>query len=166
MATAAPAVTRRNPLAVGAAVVGVVALYIWDDLLFAAPVVAATAWLGPWPAFVVTTVVYALGAFGLALGAVRAYERWSQGRPSRLAAWLEAQQRRRRGTWAERLVRSGKVLGFVVASVVIGAIVTTWLIRYSGRTRGLVRVAAASSVIFAVGFCGTYTGVAAVVLRL
>lgn len=156
----------RAALPALAGALAVAALYVWDDVLFAAPVVAVTATVGPWVAMAVFSVVYGLGSFVLALLAVRAYERWSGGEPSRLASWLESRTRGRRSRLAHRLVDSGKVLGFVASSFLLGGIVTTWLIRYSGRSRGIVAVAAASSAVFAVSFTGWYVAVAFGVLRV
>jgi len=152
---------RRWPgLAVVAATVSFVVLYLWDDVLLAAPVVALTKLAGPWVAFGVFSIVYALGSFVLALLAVRAYERRSAGQPSRFAGWLTRQTERSRKTWARRVLASGKAIGFVVSSFALGGILTTWLIRYGGRRRGIERVAALSSLIFGATFAAMYTGIA------
>lgn len=153
----------RGRLAVVAGVLGVVALYVWDDLLLAAPVVAVAGWLGPWASFVIFTAVYGAGSFVLAMIAVRSYERYSSGEPSALARFIEAQTTGRRGRIARRLVEGGKVVGFVVSSIVLGGIATTWLIRYAGRTDRIAAIGAASCAVFGVGFAGTYAGVAALV---
>lgn len=158
--------TRRRPVALVAGALVVVALYLWDDLVFAAPVVATAAWIGPLPAFLVLAPLYAVGSWVIALAAVRAYERSSQGRPSRLARWLESQRRRQRSTWGRRLLESGRLLGFVVSSFLVGGILTTWFLRYSGRRDGIRRLAAWSCGIFGVGFVGVYTGLASVILAL
>jgi len=150
---------RRGPLRVALAAVLVVAVYIWDDVLFAAPIVAGVAAFGVWPAFVLFSVVYALGSYVIALWAVRAYDRASEGRPSRLASWLQRQQQRDRGRWGRRLLESGKLLGFVASSFLVGGILTTWFIRYSGRREGIRRIAAFSCAIFGVTFTAMYVGV-------
>lgn len=155
---------RRGPVALVAAALAVAALYLWDDLIFAAPIVATAAWAGPVVAFVVFTPLYGLGSWMIALAAVRAYERSSDGRPSRLAAWLEHQRARPRSGWARRLLDSGRLLGFVVASFLIGGILTTWFLRYGGRRDGIARLSAWSSGIFAVTFVGMYSGLAALVV--
>jgi len=154
-------VRTRAALPALAGVLATVALYVWDDLLFAAPIVAVSAAAGPWTAFAIFSVVYALGSFVLALLAVRAYEHLSGGEPSRLAAWLQQRAGGRRSRFARRLLATGKLAGFVVCSFVLGGILTTWLIRYSGRTRGLVAVAAWSSAIFGVTFTALYVGLGA-----
>lgn len=157
---------RRGPLALAAGAVAVVAVYLWDDLIFAAPVVATAGWIGPAAAFAVFAPLYALGSWVLAMVAVRSYERSAGDRPNRLASWLEAQRERQRGTWARRLLDSGKLVGFVISSFLIGGILTTWILRYSGRREGIARLAAWSSAIFGVTFVGLYSGVAAAAFAL
>ena len=158
--------SRHGPIAALAGVVSVVVLYVWDDALFAAPIIAATKLWGVLPAFLVLGLFYWLVSWFLAIVVVRVYE----GRTStadgtsRLERWLTSQTEGRRGRWVEGLLRSGKALGFVVSSFLLGGVVTTWLARYLGRRDGLVVLACTSSAIFAVTFVGFYSGVGRVVL--
>lgn len=149
----------RPKLAAFGAVISVVALYLWDDALIAFPIVAGVRIMGLWSALAVFSVVYAAGSFGLSLWVVRLYERRAAGGSSRFADWVERQSEGTRSGWIRRLLLSGQVVGFVASSFLLGGIVTTFLIRYSGRTRHLARLAAASSAIFGVTFVGTYSGV-------
>ena len=151
--------------AVGAAT-SVVVLYVWDDALLAAPVVAVTGLAGPWMAFGIFSILYSIGSYVLAMLAVRAYERRAAGGSSRLSEWLTHQGQRRRASWARGLLESGKVLGFVVSSFLLGGIITTWLIRYSGREEGIERIAAMSCLVFGVTFTAMYTGIAQAVFSL
>ena len=155
---------RARAVSVVGGVLGVAALYLWDDLLLAAPIAGATRLWGPWAAFVIFSVVYGLGSFALALLAIRAYERFSAGEQSRLATWLAHQSEKSRSAWGRRFLTSGKAVGFVVASFMLGGILTTWFIRYAGRSHGIVWVAAASSAIFAVTFTAFYAGIAYAIL--
>lgn len=160
---------RRSRWLVGPAIVAavsVVILYIWDDALLAAPIIAVTGVAGPWVAFATFSVVYGLASYGLALLAVRAYDRRAAGRPSRLADWLNRQGDKRRTVLAKRFLDSGKVVGFVISSFALGGIITTWLIRYSGRREGIERIAALSCAIFGVTFVGMYAGLAQVVFSI
>jgi len=166
IADSPPVPTPREKAGLVAAVLGVlgvILVYIWDDLIFAAPVIATAGWLGAWPSFLIFSVLYGSGSFLLAMAAVKAYEKWSHGESSRLANWLDHQSHSRRGVWASRLMAGGKVLGFVASSFVLGAIATTWLIRYAGRRENLAGVAAVSSAIFGVTFVGSYAGIAALI---
>ncbi|HSL57429.1 MAG TPA: hypothetical protein VK866_06270, partial [Acidimicrobiales bacterium] len=104
----------RGPWALLVAAVALVGVYLWDDLIFAAPVVAASAWLGPLVAFALLAPVYAIVSWIVAMAAVRAYERASAGEPSRFATWLEHQRTRQRSAWGARLLDGGKLVGFVV----------------------------------------------------
>lgn len=152
----------RKLLAVGAAL-AVVALYVWDDVVLAAPIIAVSGWLGPGAAFLLLTPVFFVVSSLLALAAVRAHDRATEGRRSRLEDWLEGQMAHRRGQLTRRLARAGGAVGFVVSSTLLGGTVTTWLLRYGGRRHGLVGVATASSAINAVTFVGLYSGLASLV---
>lgn len=143
-----------------AAAVSVVVLYVWDDALFAAPVIAVTGLAGPLTAFGIFAVLYSVGSYILAVLAVRAYDRRAAGRSSRLADWLAGHGQGRRTAWGRRLLDSGKVVGFIASSFALGGIITTWLIRYGGRREGIERIAAMSSLIFGITFTAMYTGVA------
>jgi hypothetical protein len=144
----------------GVAGVGVVlALWLSSDLLLAAPIGAVTKVAGSWFAFVLFSVVYSIASFALALLALRAYERYSRGEPSRLASWVDGQARSPRARWARPLAQGGRVIGFVVGSVMVGGVLMTWFLRYSGRRQGLVGAAALSSTIFGVTFTATYAGI-------
>jgi hypothetical protein len=65
-----------------------------------------------------------------------------------LASWL-----------AGPLAQGGRVIGFVLGSVLVGGVLMTWFLRYSGRREGLVGLAAMSSTIFGVTFTATYAGI-------
>ncbi len=155
---------RRRPfLAVGAGAV-VVALYVWDDVLLATPIVVTSGWLGPGLAFVLLTPVFFVVSTALAVAAVRAHERATRGRPGRLERSLRRQLDHRRGRLATELMRATGLISFVLASTLLGGTVTTWLIRCGGRRHGMIAVAATSSAINAVTFVGLYSGLVALVL--
>jgi hypothetical protein len=155
-----PALDRhKGILATIAAAGGVAALYIWDDLLLAAPVIAVTTMIGPLKTWLVFAAIYAVLSLLVATLAVRAYDRFGSGRPSRLASWLEVQTQHSRSVWVQRLVSGTGALGFIFSSVVLGGIVTTWLLRYSGITRKLKTLSVLSCAIFGLGFAGQYAGV-------
>lgn len=152
------AARRRGWLfAVGAGAV-VVALYVWDDVVVSAPILAVSAWIGPGAAFLVTTPLFFVISSALALAAVRAHDKATAGRPSRLEAWMQHQVEGRRQGLARRLVLAGGAVGFVASSILLGGTVTTWLLRYGGRREGLTSVAYTSSAINAVTFVGMYSG--------
>jgi hypothetical protein len=77
---------------------------------------------------------------------------------------MERETAHRRSRWARRLVASGSGLSFAAASVVLGPIVTTWLVRSLGRRQSMPVVAMASTAIWVVSFVGTYTGLTSLVL--
>jgi hypothetical protein len=145
-----------------AGVVGVgvvVVLWLSSDVVLAAPIAAVTKVAGSWFAFLLFATTYSIVSFVLALLALRAYERYSRGEPSRFAAWLDRQASSPRARWARPLAQGGRVIGFVVGSIVVGGVLMTWFLRYSGRRQGLVGAAALSSTIFGVTFTATYAGI-------
>jgi hypothetical protein len=146
----------------------VVALYLWDDLILAAPVIAANRTWGTWPTMVVFTVLYTAGSFAIAMLVVRISDRHEQehAEPGRVTRWLQRESTRRRGVWGQRLVATGSAVAFVVSSVVVGGILTTWLIWLAGRRAHLVRTAALSSFLFGLMFTATYTGLVEIAVRL
>ena len=141
------------------AIAVIIGLLISNDALLAAPIAGVTKAAGAWVAFALFASMYSIAGFILALLALQAYERYSRGEPSRLATWLERQVASRRVSWATPLAQGGRIVGFVAASVVVGGVVTTWLIRYSGRRDHLVPIAALSSTIFGIAFAATYAGI-------
>lgn len=156
---------QRRSSAVPAALAGiaVAALYIWDDILLAVPIAATSRWIGPGAAFLVLTPVFFAGSTFLAIAAVRAHDRASEGRASRLEAYLTRQTEHRRGRLARRLMRITGLVGFVLSSTLLGGMVTTWLMRYGGRREGITMVAVASSAVNAVTFVGLYSGLSSLV---
>lgn len=136
-----------------------VAVYLWDDLLLAAPILWMSQVLGEWTAFVFFSVLYGLASYVLAMLAVRAYDRATEGRPSRLARWVEKQSQSKRGAIGARLLATGRAIAFVASSFLIGGLLTTWFIRYSGKREGIERVGALSCAIFGVTFTGFYSGI-------
>lgn len=158
-----PAGGRRGALGAAAGLVGgvlvFVAVYLWDDLLLAAPILWMSQVLGDWTAFVFFSVLYGSGSYVLAMLAVRAYDRATEGRPSRLARWVEKQSQTKRGAIGARLLATGRAIAFVASSFLIGGLLTTWFIRYSGKREGIERVGALSCAIFGVTFTGFYSGI-------
>jgi hypothetical protein len=114
--------------------------------------------VGGLAAFVLFTLVYGVGSYGVAMLGVRAYDRRAT-RPSRLADALARSAGARRARFGDRLLRAGSALGFALSSFALGGILTTWFLRYSGVRDGIERLAALSSAIFAVTFAGFYAGV-------
>ena len=141
----------------GVGACGVVVLYVWDDLLWAAPIGALVHLVGAFVAFAIFAALYGAGSYVIAMWGVRAYERRAQ-EPSRLAGWVARAGEARRGRWGERLLRAGGKVGFLVSSFALGGVLTTWLLRYAGVDRGIARVAALSSLVFALTFVGFYAG--------
>lgn len=156
---APPSAGGRRLLSYFAGAVATVAFFFWDEALLVAPVLAMTKLIGAGLTFLCLTPVFFVVSFAGALLAVRAYERASAGQPSGVERWLSRQTESSTGRSGQWLLRTTSGIGFIAASVVLGGILTTWLIRVGGRRDGLTRVAAVSSALFAVGFVGLYSGI-------
>lgn len=155
----------RKGAKVAGAGVGAVVLYLWDDVIFAAPIIAAARAAGTLPAFVMCGVVYFAVSTAVALLAVRAYDKAGPGQ-GRLTRWAARQLDAPGRSWAARLSRTGSWFGFAVASVVLGGIVTTLLVRHMGVRARLGTTAMASSALFAIGFVGMYSGLSRVLFGI
>ena len=125
--------------------------------VWAAPVVATTAWRNGLLAFALFVPLYFALGYVASLVVIRRatmsrenswFERWLSGGADR--RYL----RRVRG-----LVQAGTVAGFVLSSILFGAIITTWLLVQFGHQRHIRRDAMVSSLIFSLGFVGFYAGI-------
>jgi hypothetical protein len=162
--TPGPGGSPVRGLALVAAAAGVAALYVWDDLLLAAPIVAAASVWGAFSAWIIFSILYGGGSLVFATMAVHAYDRVRSGKPSRLAHWLQSHTEGRRGSWGRRLIDGGQLVGFVLSSFLLGGIVTTWLVRVVRPDKPVMATAVASCTIFGVTFTAQYAGIAALVL--
>ena len=129
--------------------------------VWAAPVVATTAWRGGGLAFALLVPIYfALGYIASIVVIRRATKSATTGWFER---WLSEGADRRYLRRVRRLVQAGTLIGFILSSMLFGAIITTWLLLQLGRHRHIRRDAAASSLIFSVGFVGFYAGIASLI---
>jgi len=129
--------------------------------VWAAPVVATTAWRGGGLAFALLVPIYfALGYVASIVVIRRATKSATTGWFER---WLREGADRRYLRRVRRLVQAGTLIGFILSSMLFGAIITTWLLLQLGRHRHIRRDAAASSLIFSVGFVGFYAGIASLI---
>lgn len=149
-------------------IVGTSAIYlIWDESILAAPVVAASAWLGMWLAFASFSLLYGVAGFVLTQLLVRSYRRRLGTDKSRLQCWVAAKSDSRFRRWARGLLLNSGSIGFCMSSFALGPLATTWLAVSSGKVRGeSTRVAAASSAIFAVTFVTPYCGLGRLIASL
>lgn len=145
---------------------GSVAIYVWDDLLFAAPVVGFAAAKGSWLAFAVFVPLYIAWSLPVSLLGVKAYNMYSEGKPpSKLALWLENEAEGGKHKFTRKLLSAGSKIGFVFSCFAIGAVVTTFFIRYSGKKEGMPRVAILASITFSVTYVGFYAGLFKVIFQ-
>ncbi|MEO8696626.1 MAG: nuclear transport factor 2 family protein [Acidimicrobiales bacterium] len=149
--------TRRNRLIGGLTVL--LSLLVAEPV-WAAPVVATTAWQGGGLAFASLVPVYFALGYVASLVVIRRAKGSASGWFER---WLSGGADRHYLRGVRRLVRAGTVIGFVLSSMLFGAIVTTWLLLQLDRSRHIRRDAAVSSLIFSVGFVGFYAGIASLI---
>lgn len=177
---------RKLTLALPAAILAA-GLYYADTIVFAAPIVAVSLWLGSWTAFVVFVPIYflfdyALGRLALALitGKLRPddFRRygWPGRAPARAAAWIQAwfwslhesplgaQIRNRLSS--SRGGRSVRYAGFVVASYFGTAFLTIPGVYLLGQRRHLRLLTAFSAVVYALTFVGQYAGATFITVKV
>ncbi len=145
-------------------VLAIIGLYIWDDALFAAPVIGAVALWGPLMGWLVCSVVYSAGSLAVSLLLVRPRERPRQGRSQTITRWVTGTTDRRSAAWMRGALASGAVLGFIASSVLLGGIATTWLTHRLVPDRPVTSTAVAACSIFGFTFCALYSGVASIAL--
>lgn len=147
----------RRAIGLLAAVVG----FVLTEPLWAAPVVATTAWAGPAVGFATMLPLYGGVSFAVSLVLIR--HAGGRGRPGRLECALGVEADRPGARRIRRLVQTGRAAGFVLSSVLLGSIATTWLLLQLGRREHVVRDSALSAAIFGVSFVAFYTGLASLV---
>ena len=169
---------RKLTLALPAALLAV-SLYYADTLLFAAPIVAVSLWLGAWPAFLIFAPVYflfdyALGRLALALvsGTLRPDDLSEHGWVGRAAAtivgWIQSWFRNLQDSAlgaqiqgrlsSSRGGRTVRYLGFVVASYFGTAFLTIPGIYLLGQRHYLRILTAFSAAVYALTFVGQVAG--------
>jgi hypothetical protein len=132
-----------------------------SEPLYAAPVVATTAWRNGALAFAIWAPIYFALGYAAASIVVRRVGRRAP--VSWFDRWLRKGAERRSMRRIRRLVQAGTWLGFALSSAIFGGIVTTWLLMELGRRDHIRPLALASSAIFAVSFVGLYAGLASLV---
>jgi hypothetical protein len=145
------------------AALGIIVGIVITEPLFAAPVIAMAAWAGGLRTFLVLVPIYFVGSLALSLLVIARSARQSPA--GRLERLLTAEVDRSYLRRIRRLVQAGRVLGFVLASMFLGSVATTWLLIQLEQTAHLRRSAAVSSVLFALYFVGFYAGLTALLFR-
>jgi hypothetical protein len=138
--------------------------YLIDGAVFGTPVVAATKVWGPWPAFLLFSVVYTAAGAALAVFAVHLQRRRQArlGAPDgRVARWLDSAADDRRSLAFRGLVRGGSIVGFLVASLMLGGALTMWFWSAAGRKGPVVLLSVLSSSIIAVWYAAVFSGAGA-----
>jgi hypothetical protein len=150
--------SRRHPVLSGLTLL--LSLLIAEPV-WAAPVVATTAWRNGLVAFTLFVPLYFALGYGASLVVIRRSS--TTNATGWFERWLSGGAERRYLRPVRGLVQAGTVIGFVLSSMLFGGIITTWLLVQFGRTMHIRREAMVSSLIFSVGFVGFYAGVASLV---
>jgi hypothetical protein len=163
-AIAGPSAAARS-VRIAAVALAVVAVALAEEAVVSGPIVASAALFGPALTAAVFVVGYGAAGALLATLAARAYHARLQGRPGRLERWIGGQADSRLARWAGRALAKGGWIAFPVASILLGPIVTTWLVRSAGRgTSAFPSIAVASSALWVVPFVGMYCGLTGLVV--
>ena len=150
--------TRRRRV-LGALTVAVSLLIA--EPVWAAPVVATTAWRGGAVACALLMPLYFALGYAASMFVIRRAAR--RARAGWFERWLRGSADRHYLRRVRRLVQAGTLIGFMLSSILFGPIVTTWLLIELGRRDHLRRHALVSSLIFAISFVGSYAGVASLI---
>lgn len=169
---------RKLTLALPAALLAA-ALYYADTIVFAAPIVAVTLWLGAWLAFLIFVPIYflfdyGLGRLALAMvsGRLKAEDLKAYGSAGKISvkvlgwiqAWFRSLEQSPLGTQirnrlsSSRRGRAVRYSGFVVASYFGTAFLTIPAIYLLGQRRHLRLLTAFSAAVYALTFVGQYAG--------
>jgi hypothetical protein len=135
--------------------------WIVQELVLAAPVIAAAARLGPAAAFALFAPLYFALSVAVSFVVLRRLSARGDAHAPHNAftRWFEQTADSRSAGWARRTIQAGSVAGFAVASFYLGAPVTVWALHRTGVPRPLQRLAVVASAIWAVGLVGFYCGV-------
>ncbi len=152
-------------------------LYYADTIIFAAPIVALSVWLGPWPAFLICIPLYflldyGLGRLSLAIvsGAIQVKKLRKKGFLGRtlanpvgwVQAWFQNLQQSVLGKQIQKRLsatRSGRFArytSFVIASYFGTAFVTIPMIYLLGQRKYLRLLTAFSAAVYALTFVTPY----------
>lgn len=148
-----------------AVLAGIAVAGIWDEIVFAAaPIYLTTRW-GGLPAFLVLAPAYAI--FGTAVSiALFGRVRGRYVRPTRAQAFVSRWAATTEDSRIRRRLVAGGFVGFVLASWLLGGILTAFILHNLGLRRNRAILFATANAIWAVTFVGQYTGLTAVVLAL
>lgn len=133
---------------------------IWDEVLFAAPVLFAAARHGLWVTLAVVVPAYWVIGSGLSMLVVRPAARRQ---PGWLAGVVQTLTERTEGSRFRRQMLTGSVLGFVLASWILGGILTSYILAITGLRLRLRTWVVAANAIWAVTFTAQYAGVGALI---
>lgn len=152
-------------------------LYYADTIIFAAPIVTLSLWLGPWPAFLICVPLYflfdyGLGRLSLAIvsGTLQVKKMKKKGPVSRFLAkpvgwiqtWFESLEQSvpgkqiRKRLSATRGGRIARYASFVIASYFGTAFVTIPMIYLLGQRKYLRLLTSFSAAIYALTFVAPY----------
>lgn len=153
--------TKKAALTTAAVAAGV-ALFIFDELLFGAPVLAVTKWIGAWPAFLALVPIYFAFDFMLGTLTLEGVKRWqASGRQNKWSKKFSETRDTNVGKFSYWLVVSGGTVGFIVCSFLGTALLTMPIIYLLGRRQNLRVLTALSAAIYALTFVGQYAGIGA-----
>ncbi len=175
MTTNARRVRKAGTLIAAVALIGLAAKFLLlylTDIVFAPPIVAVAAWLGPVPSFMIFVPVYAVASYWLAMLAVRGIDHRADGwLVRRLTSLVASERRDDTGRAIQRWWSRGPLMrgfGFLVSGILLGGILTTGMWRFRRPRAPLAemrRVALFTSATFGVSFVALYAFVGAEAVR-
>ena len=143
--------------AIGLAVAG-----IWDEVVFATPAVALTAKFGGWVTFASLVPIYIVIGSLISVSII-GFKQYKYAKRGRVAMFVSSMADRTEKSRLRKQLIAGSLVGFFLASWLLGGIITAWLLRQLGLRRNVVSWAVTANVIWAVMFLAQYCGLAALI---
>jgi hypothetical protein len=153
---------RRRGIRRALAIVAVAITVAVNELALSAPVVATAASLGARRALAILTPVYFVGGLVASALVYWAYGRQVGDRPGMLERFARNLSTSRRGDRVVRVLQRTRVVGFLLAALIVGGPLLTWALRSMGVRRSLPVLISISCAIWAIAFVGMYAGVGSV----
>lgn len=137
----------------------VAAIAFVDDLVIGPIVIALAAWLPALLTFAVAAGAYSFLTLWACEWMLRRWEQWIAGHGSRLERRFEKWRQGRLLKYPVRWIERGSTVGFALASVILGTVIVTAVVRLSTGQSVPRRRLIISSIVYGVWFAALYTAI-------
>lgn len=140
----------------GLSLVGI-ALWFWDEVIFVAPIAAATAVLGPLRAWLIMGMLF-FGVFFIL--SVISLKHFRQKRTNKLGKWIEKEVQKSKKSRFYRPIKTGAWAAIIASCFFLGGLITSHIV-YDLRLwpeKGIVSTSLVCNFWFAAVWVGFYSG--------